>query len=59
MADLPTPETDGVEFPPPDLTDLFAAEDSPMLGGVILRVVAFAAVVGLVAWLVRRRRDRV
>ena len=42
--------------PRPDLTDLFAAEDSPMLVGPLLRVAAVAGLVALVAWLVRRRR---
>jgi len=42
--------------PGPDLTDLFAAEDSPMVGGPVLRLAAVAGLVVLVVWLVRRRR---
>jgi len=40
----------------PDLGDLFAAEDSPMLGGVLLRAAAAVGLVLVVVWLVRRRR---
>ena len=40
----------------PDLSDLFAAEDSPMLGGVVLRAAAVGGLVVLVLWLLRRRR---
>ena len=40
----------------PDLGDLFAAEDSPMLGGVLLRAAAVGGLVVLVVWLLRRRR---
>ncbi|MFM7065076.1 MAG: hypothetical protein ACKO04_16560 [Actinomycetes bacterium] len=42
--------------PRPDLADLFAAEDSPMLGGLVLRLAAASSVVVLVVWLLRRRR---
>jgi hypothetical protein len=41
----------------PDLSDLFAAEDSPMLGGVVLRAAAVGGLVILVVWLLRRRRN--
>jgi hypothetical protein len=40
----------------PDLSDLFAAEDSPMLGGVLLRAAAAVGLVLVVVWLLRRRR---
>ncbi|MFM7063753.1 MAG: hypothetical protein ACKO04_09745 [Actinomycetes bacterium] len=40
----------------PDLTDLFAAEDSPMLGGPLRWLAAAALLVVLVGRLVRRRR---
>jgi hypothetical protein len=40
----------------PDLGDLFAAEDSPMLGGVLLRAAAAVGLVLVVVWLLRRRR---
>ena len=42
--------------PRPDLSDLFAAEDSPMVGGPLLRVAAVVALVVAVVWSVRRRR---
>ena len=40
----------------PDLGDLFAAEDSPMLGGVLVRAAAAVGLVLVVVWLLRRRR---
>jgi len=40
----------------PDLSDLFAAEDSPMLGGLAFRAAAVGGLVVLVLWLLRRRR---
>lgn len=41
----------------PDLADLFAAEDSPMFGGVVLRAAAVGVLVMVVLWLLRRRRS--
>lgn len=40
----------------PDLGELFAAEDSPMLGGVLVRAAAAVGLVLVVVWLLRRRR---
>ena len=40
----------------PDLTGLFAAEDSPMLGGVVRLGAVAGVVVLVVVWLLRRRR---
>ena len=41
----------------PDLADLFAAEDSPMFGGVVLRAAAVGVLALVVLWLLRRRRS--
>jgi len=54
--DEPVPEGPDATTTRPDLGDLFAAEDSPMLGGVVLRAAAVGGLVLLVAWLLRRRR---
>lgn len=52
-----TPATDD-GFPPPDLGPLFAAEDAPMRGGLVVRVALVLVAVALVVRAVRRRGGR-
>jgi len=57
--DAPEPTGRGTTAPAangPDLSDLFGAEDSPMLGGLAFRAAAVGGLVVLVLWLLRRRR---